>query len=687
MPNQLVLEVLLLFTLFNAVALTEEACPPGCTCEGTKAKCDNIIPVTVPSSVANIVLSEVSDLEFHPRRFCNVTWPSVKRLSVSTQHVYGFDLEDGVFDCLDFLEAFQFSSDTLLGFSDQAFSGLTGLLEFDITGCGRIGDNDVQRLLSVQSNFPHLTKLILAMISDYAQLHFDQNLVNVLCYRPVAYLDFSFNEVVLDFYNLSCLCESQLTTLIMRNTYMSLGSSYIPAVCHSLQIWDDRTYPPTTESFFKHHDCIDQTLPGIMDFNLIRTVRVFYHKAFVAHRDDFTVRNCTFLLYPNMSTTELHLTDNDLPNYDIKLSNSVIEFIDLSHNNIETINPDALLHLPSLVKVDLSHNNLHMMSSYAKTWLALFAHKQLLQAIDLSFNQLTNLPKDTFKLNVNLRELNLQGNRFEQITFDTSQLFGLELLDLRNNSVQFLEEYSRLSLQDLHDNRQVTNLTVNSSTKLEVLLFENPVSCSCLSLDFLQWFVSSPIFSSSRYLYSCQANDKAFPITYAAVEEAREDCDRPKHKRGVVLLTSTLSVIAVLLLAVVTINLYKRYNRKHLDQRYADRVRLLQENNIGFRYPVFLSYCSDDREFVLFNILRPLRVSFFLVLGYLKFILSTEMASFSQFVALFQLIAKSCLRTNVLNAILVHKVTKFYYINQPHLGLQTANFIDCITPTFLDQSY
>ena len=616
------LEVLVLaLTFFEAVLLTpvaiESACPSGCTCKETQITCGNI-PATVPSSVANIVISEVSDLEFHPRRFCNVTWPNVKRLSVSTQQVNAFFLKDGVFECLDFLETFKFNGGFLAGFSKYAFSGFTSLLELDLSNCGQIKGNDVYRLLSVKSNFPNLARLILARISDNAPLVIDQNLVDVLCYRPIAYLDLSFNQIELDFDNISCLCESQLTTLIMqRKNHEPMYSGYgysSRAVCSSLRMLDVRTYPPTTERFFKDRQCIDDFLKFSMDIKFFMSVRSLYYKTLVADRgDDFTVRNCLFWLFPDMAITEFHLTGNDLPNFDIMFLKFLLELIDISYNKIETINPNVFLRLPSLTKADISHNKLYKMSSDTKTWLALFQGNKRLNTIDLSFNQLARLPKGTFKSNVYLRELNLQGNRFKQIAFDISHLLGLEILDLRNNSVQFLDEYSRQSLQALHDSRQEMNLTVNSSTKLEVLLLENPLSCSCLSLDFTQWFVSSPIFSSSRHLYSCQVNDKAFPMAHAAIDEAQIDCDRPKQKRGMILLSSALSIIAVLLLVLGTINLYKRYKGKQLDQRYADRVRLLQENNIGFRYPVFLSYCSDDREFVLFNILRPLRVGFFLV--------------------------------------------------------------------------
>ena len=582
-------------------------CPFNCTCDDTQVRCTGLIPDNVAVSVREITLSEIS--KFYPGRFCHVTWPNVTKLTIYPE-LFNINilLGEHVFDCLSQLETFKFSSVSWWVFSDNAFIGLTGLLELDLSGCSYLGQPRISRILSHSMNFPNLTRLNLAKTGD---MILDQTFIDVLCYRQLTQLDLSFNPVRFIFHDASCLCET-LTILVMQNTVPLVHYRVIrkPGVCSSLQVLDGRTGPGTNYGSFLGSKCIDSN-DALLLWNFWLAVQIFYPHKYVTNRQGFPVRNCSLHLYPNTFITELHIMNNDLPNFDIKLYNPIIDFIDLSYNNIETINPDALLHLPSLTKVDLSHNNLHMMTPDTNTWLALFAHKHLLQTIDLSFNKLTDLPKDTFKSNVNLQELNLQGNRFQQITFSISHLLGLEILDFRNNSVQFLDGHSRQSLQALHDSRQVTNLTFNSSTELEVLFLDNPLSCSCSSLDFLQWFVSSLVFSSSRHLYSCQGIDRAFPMTHTAVEEAQEDCDRPKHKRGVILLTSALSIIAALLLVLVMINLYKRYKRKHLAQRYADRVRLLRDNNIGFKFPVFLSYCSDDREFVLFNILRPLRVSLF----------------------------------------------------------------------------
>ena len=583
-------------------------CAFNCSCDETQVICTGLIPEKVAASVRAITLTEIHYSEFYPGRFCNVTWSNVTELSISPVFFTHFViLGDHVFDCLSQLKIFKFSSSmSWFGFSEYLFVGLTSLFELDMSGSFSLTQSNIYRILSRSENCPNLTHLILANTGSFL---LDQKFVDVLCYRPLTNIDLSFNPVRFYFSDARCLCKT-LNSRVTRYTRPVIYPSVLKyGICSSLKLIDGRTLLKPEYGTWLGRKCMNQTIV-IYLFDFFLAVHIFYAPTYV-NNQDFPVANCSLHLYPNSSITELHMINNALPNFDIKMYNPIIQFIDLSYNNIETFNPNTFLHLPSLVKVDLSHNNLHMMTSATTTWLALFKRNKPIQVIDMSFNQLTNLPKDTFKSNVNLRELNLQGNRFEQITFDVSKLLVLEILDLRNNSVHFLDEYTIQALHSLYEHPGKTPNMTNTSN-LEVLLFENPLICSCSSHDFLQWFVNSPLFSTNRSQYNCKADDKEFPMTNAAVKEAKEGCDRAKQQRSNIFLASVLSVIALLLLVLVVVKMYKRHKRKNLDQRYADRVRLLQENNIGFKYPVFLSYSSDDREFVLFNILRPLRVSFFL---------------------------------------------------------------------------
>ena len=55
-------------------------------------------------------------------------------------------------------------------------------------------------------------------------------------------------------------------------------------------------------------------------------------------------------------------------------------------------------------------------------------------------------------------------------------------------------------------------------------LRDNPFSCQCDSLDFLQWFIDSPVFDKTRDQYNCEIDDLSVPMFVEAVEVAQKDC-------------------------------------------------------------------------------------------------------------------------------------------------------------------
>ena len=269
----------------------------------------------------------------------------------------------------------------------------------------------------------------------------------------------------------------------------------------------------------------------------------------------------------------------------------------------------CILHGRVCVMVDFSYNKLYRMRS-EHTWADLFKHKLNLTDINLSYNQLEHLPLNTFSSNLNLKYIRLGGNKFHQITFDITKLVNLQLLNLQLNRIEFFETGSIGFLDFLVDNQQRSGTNTNISDRLHVVLQGNPLTCACVAKDFLRWMIDSPTFPNQQlHVLSCKATDSKMQITYAAVEEATNDCARPQRMRVTILLSSALSIISLIALVLVAYNLYKRRKRRLLHRQYVDRVRLLREDGLGFRYPVFLSYSSDDRDFVLYNILRPLRVT------------------------------------------------------------------------------
>lgn len=79
----------------------------------------------------------------------------------------------------------------------------------------------------------------------------------------------------------------------------------------------------------------------------------------------------------------------------------------------------------------------------------------------------------------NMKSLYLRNNHFQTITFDTSPLFNLSLLDLSNNKINFFDE------------KEMENSDSNRRTILNINLLGNRLLCSCKSIKFLEWMYLS----------------------------------------------------------------------------------------------------------------------------------------------------------------------------------------------------
>lgn len=117
----------------------------------------------------------------------------------------------------------------------------------------------------------------------------------------------------------------------------------------------------------------------------------------------------------------------------------------------------------------------------------------MLDEINLASNELTHLPMNTFQSNINPKGIDLSQNKLSQISFGIAHLKHLKLLDLRNNVTEYLERFSRTTLDKLFRFQNQGNST-QKNRRLLVDLRGNHFSCDCDALDFLQRFASSPTF-------------------------------------------------------------------------------------------------------------------------------------------------------------------------------------------------
>ena len=570
----------------------------------TEINCRGVIPYTVPEPVKTVVLTGLKPTDFSPARFCYVSWKNVTELiieSVLSTGLMYFHLVGRVFECLNQIEAFRFSSGALYSFGDTTFSGLSNLHTFDLSGCKMVLWEAVTSTLSVPSNFPDLKRLILSETGVHELLVLNEDFMRVLSFRPLEYLDLSFTLLNWDFAEPGKLCDT-LTYLKYERAEVLHSEKFTRSnVCQSLRTLDDsdnRFY----KILFQNVTCRNafQYFRYVSPF--FNSVRVLYMNSFVTPTEMYTISNCLWVLWPSTQLTELHFAHNYLPNFDVALYNTKLETLDLGHNQMEYVSRKAFRYLTSLQSVDLSHNNLGQSQDMFDTLSALFSTNVNLTVLDLSANLITSLPKTTFAANTRLRNLLLADNLLDQITFNVSQLVDLNVLDLRGNSVKSLNPGSRVFLDELYE-RQVQN---QSGAVVKVFFDGNPFDCSCDSLDFIHWFVKSPLFSATQHKYFCDSNGENVTMDDNAIKASSDDCTRIKRRRLMILLSSTLTSAAMVILIIALVVCHRRRKTMLLRRRFRDGIQRLQQDSN--RFPVFVSYSSDDAELAKSQILRPFQV-------------------------------------------------------------------------------
>ena len=586
----------------SPIIIPNGTCQSICHCELDTMNCDGIIPMTVPPWIRRIVLSEIDSRDFYPGRFCNILWGNVKSVaieSVNSDSAY-FHLEGEVFSCLDSIHSFEFHSPFLLHFGHDTFSGLGNVTDFDLSGCQAIIWEDVFDMLSDNKFIPKLTNLSLSGTGLYERLDLGQKYINILSARPIIHLDLSYTNFQFDFVNASKICKTLAVfsysgaVITYTDKFMNCG------ICKSLNVLYDND-DKNLRNDFRNVKCINGRLDLQLKPAFYKSVKTLYMNSIVHPSTNVTTTNCTFVLLPDTSIVNLHFANNYLPHFDVSFVNTRLKYIDLSNNAMESVSSRMFRYLPYLESVTLSNNSLYRMEAYDVTFLSLFKHNEALKMVDLSNNKLLYLPSNTFAENTYIQELRMAGNDFQQLALNISHIVNLRHIDVRSNRMKYLDKPSQRLLETLFQNQHDKN------DSFEILLAGNPFSCECQYYNFLKWFVNSPIFSHTMTdeIY-CHLSGQRIPMTSLATEAAEQDCARLRRQRLIIILSSTLPTFGLAVLILTTVILIKRRKKKQQRRRFETAIRRLRADTSLF--PMFLSYSSDDSDFIKTHMLRQFQV-------------------------------------------------------------------------------
>ena len=598
----------------------DQRCMESCIFTDRRMECTDCIPINVTSAVNEIVLLEFRESRFVPRMFCGVSWPRVVNLTIVNTvkircYLRNFEIQNFTFDCLSGIETLKLGLSQLISFSHDALYGFDNVKTLDLTDCVCLAIPGLKPGLSLETNVPMLQAIILSNVGSALDgIQFSQDFVNVLAHKNISNLDISSSYI--RFANTTinvdgiCKCLRKLNLANSRLLFLDFGQ---PETCDSLREIDVSGITLTSTPILKGNITLP---PGVYSFSdrdwdkAFRTISILYANSIISTDHYIHLNNVTFSLLTNNSITEIHLSGYNVPVCEMKLEidPNHVTYYDLSKNNIERLSPYSLVYLEHLKIIDLSKNRLAVSKQSEVTFSYLFRNNSKLEIANLAHNRLTYLPSNVFALNTVLKRIDLSNNKVTQISFEIAHLHKLELLDLRENSVEYLNEWSRNQIDMLYKHKKYKQIKIDSqSFKLD--LRNNIFSCECHSLDFLKWFVQSPVFEETKYLYYCEIDDKRIPMNTDAIKAAQYNCDMPKRKLRNLLLSVLLPCVSTGILAFWVIVSFRRYKRQKLLRRLREQIYLIHEQQIEHRFPVFLSYASEDSEFVEPNILQPLEVS------------------------------------------------------------------------------
>ncbi|KAK7112987.1 toll-like receptor 4 [Littorina saxatilis] len=270
--------------------------------------------------------------------------------------------------------------------------------------------------------------------------------------------------------------------------------------------------------------------------------------------------------------------------------------LDLANNFAGNISTRFFNTFTSLKFLNVSRNYLHYVIEN-DTNGELFEPLQELQSLDLSKNYLKVVPSNVFRGLINLQNLVLSHNKIFPVEFNISHMKNLSLLDLSYNYIRFLPQSVMDHLDSVAEYQQVA-----------VDLAFNLLACTCQHIDFLTWMDTSKVKFRSSNRLSCLLSDgrvrRRMNIS-DVIQSLQNSCT---DKFGI--LVGAVSCAFCLLVAMFSALVY-RYRWKLRYLYYASRLayRRLQscdDDNYDFEFDAFVSYSSEDNDFVHGEMLEEL---------------------------------------------------------------------------------
>ncbi|KAL4229786.1 MTH538 TIR-like domain (DUF1863) [Mactra antiquata] len=576
--------------------------------------CTNI-PSCVPDGVNRVKVEDtsikypmVTNLNFTGRN-----WNKVTYLQLLDFAVYGsrlWTISNASFVALDSLRELHVSIKHLK-IDSNALVGLPAVKVIDFSCSTSLNFNDMRTLFNGTNKVANVNEFNLWEWDDGGKTYnFDDTFVDMLYPRNITKIDVRSSGI--NVLNITTVFKRWPNLRSFNVSYSLIKDIYI----EDLQFNDVENVDILDISGIGLPEFGSRILPQINEFNnsvynlkdqhrFLRAVLSFPRinaSGIFGSPISLSVNNYTIDSEENVHfyVKELELKKNNLNRLDLRIKEptkitSDLVYLGLSSNDIEYLHHSLLSCMPNLTRLDLSNNFLYkMVAEDILQFETMLSGVPVLENINLSKNNLTNIPSNYFRSSKMLVSIDLSFNRLHLITFDVSELQRLQLLDLSSNDIKFLDSASL----------QFLSIIPRSIENNSMILTSNPISCSqCRDKSFLQWILSTKTVNVKSQNLKC-INEEG---RHVEIDDVITSAVQYICIRNSVIISSTLSAMFLLTSSVsLTVWLYRRrIRRNQLSHRNA-MIEKIQQGQGKFNYAAFLSYSSEDGKFVANKVIPDL---------------------------------------------------------------------------------
>lgn len=574
----------------------------------------NYVPADIPPGITKVKLidfySNNGITQINNSHFQSENWRQVKRLELLDDTVGAGELHlmTSCFGGLRrLLELKIFIIDYINHFDPGLFLKLDNVQTLDLSGCTRLDLRRVLPALTGSEKLPRLEKLLLSNVgASIYPSSFDMSFTRALKGKNITHLDVSRSQIAM--FNITSCTKDLKQLKVLNVSYSTVSETYhkgteVSDVLHIDML--DVSYAVAPKSLINGpigklvlSNYTIENIDSRNHLNKVFAVETINASAVVSELNSIWIEKCKMFIDKPVSwhTKYLVARYNNLKRLDVamqcekyKLRN--FEHLDIANNGLEFLHSSVFKCLPNLSKVDLSNNHLHKMAEEDEKSFGKLVHPlSALRFLSLSSNGLETIASKFFENNLKLEQIDLSGNRLRHVTFKIDSLKKLRFLNLNSNHIQILDGNSLNILNSIHPDSNI----MDSRTVL--LLENNPFSCSeCKTKDSIQWLYVTTLYNLTQYNLLCENEaGENVKIDGGSVKQVQKICTRKK----VITSLSIVAGVLVLIMSVSAFFVYKR--RKYLKMRKIKDAVLqnLIEGQGQFEFVTFLSFSSDDKDFV-----------------------------------------------------------------------------------------